>query len=458
MDGLTAEALRHLEKALTHDPNHAEALIALSNAYLDQGSFTEVEKLLKKALSFRQDQSEVFFLMARLLTLQDDHEAAAKSIDEAIKLEANQPKYYRLASDIARERKNSFERQLFLERLIDLEPLDGNAHYELGKLLHHPDDFDRVKLLFEIAIDLLPDDTHPMFSLAQHLYAGEKSLADGTISVQREPESAKKLLREILSVNPRESKAKILLAEIELKSDEEIAAIQLLEDALEDKRTNGEASYELGLIWEKKGNETKATKYYKSAMGHKEWGALAEFRLALAMQGNGQAKKAEKHFGKCISSFKKKEGYLVKSKDLHLEKLDFHSSRKELESLQLIRKCLGEANLGIYKCNYESRKDERFSRYLDEALIHFPHYPEANYEKGLCHIQSGEKEKAKERFERSVEGDWNHWPSHMELAKIAKIGNELQKAQMHLKIVLDLDPKNKTASTLLKKIHESSKK
>jgi len=458
LDGLTAEALRHLEKALTHDPNHVPALIALSNAYLEQGSFPEVEKLLKKALSFRQDQSEVCFLMARLLVLQDDHEAAAESIDEAIKLEADQPKYYRLASDIARERQKTFERQLFLEKLIDLEPLDGKAHYELAKLLHHPDDFDRVRLLFEISIDLLPDDTHPMFSLAQHLYAGEKSLADGTISVQREPENAKKLLREILSVDPHESKAKILLAEIELKSDEEVVATRLLEEALEDKRAKGEASYELGLIWEKKGNLAKATRYYKSAMEHEDWEALGEFRLALVMLAKGQTKDAGKHFGKCISSFKKKESHLVRSKDLHLEKLDFHASRKELESLQLIRKCLGEANLGIYKCNYESRKDESFSRYLDEALIHYPHYPEANYEKGLRHIQSGEEENAKERFERSVEGDWNHWPSHMELAKIAKIGNELQKAEMHLKIVLDLDPDNKTASTFLKKVQKSSKK
>lgn len=458
MDGLTAEALRHLDKALTHEPNHVPALIALSNAYLNQGNFHEVEKLLKKALSVRQDQSEVFFLNARLLVLQNDHDAAAKSIDEAIKLEPDQPKLYRLASDIAKDRRKSFERQLFLERLIDLEPLDGEAHYELGKLLHHPDDFDRVKLLFEIAIDLLPDDTHPMFSLAQHLYVGEKSLEDGTISVQRETESAKKLLREILSITTRQSKAKILLAEIELKSDEELSATRLLEEALEDKTTKGEASYELGLIWEKKGDAAKALRYYKSAMEHEEWEALGEFRLAVVLLGKGQGKNAGKHFEKCISSFKKKEKYLVKSKDHNLEKLDFQASRKELKSLQLIRKCLGEANLGIYKCNYESRNDESFTRHLDEALIHYPHYPEANYEKGLWHMQSGEEENAKARFENSVEGDWNHWPSHLELAKIAKIGNELQKAEMHLKIVLDLDPENKTASTLLKKIHKSSKK
>jgi tetratricopeptide (TPR) repeat protein len=458
LDGLTAEALGHLEKALTHEPNHVPALIALSNAYLDHGSFPEVEKLLKKALSFRQDQSEVFFLKARLLALQNDLESAAETIEEAITLEANQPKYFRLASDIAKDRQNLFERQHFLERLIDLEPLDGKAHYELGKLMHHPDDFDRVKLLFEISIDLLPNDTHPMFSLAQHLHAGEKSLPDGTICVQRELENAKQLLRKILSVDPRESKAKILLAEIELKSDEEIVAIRLLEEALEDQRTKGAASYELGLIWEKKGNTTKATRYYESAMEHEEWEALGEFRLALVMLGKGQTKDAGKHFGKCISSFKKKEEYLVKSKDHNLEKLDFHASRKELESLQLIRKCLGEANLGIYKCNYESRKDASFSRYLDEALIHYPHYPEANYEKGLRHIESGEEENAKERFEKSVEGNWNHWPSHMELAKIAKIGNELQKVEMHLKIVLDLDPENKTASTFLKKIQKASKK
>jgi Tfp pilus assembly protein PilF len=458
LDGLTAEALRHLEKALTHDPNHAPALIALSNAYLDQGSFPEVEKLLKKALSLRQDKSEVFYLMARLLALQDDHAGAAEAIDEAIKLEGNQSKYYKLASEIARVRQKSFEHQFFLESLIDLEPLDGKAHYELGKLLNHPDEFDRIKLLFEISIDLLPGDSQPLYSLAQHLYAGEKSLPDGTVSIQSEPEYAKKLLRELLSISPSESKAKILLAEIELKGDAENVATRLLEEALKDEKTKGEASYKLGLIWEKKGNKDKSTRYYKSAMKHVEWQALGEFRLAVVIQGKGHVKDAEIHFKKCLSSFKKKEGYLMKSKDLHLEKSDFHTSRKELESLQLIRKCLGEANLAIYKCNYESRNDESISRYLDEALLHYPHYPEANYEKGLYYLESGEEENAKVRFEKCAESDWSHWPSHMELAKIAKIGNECQKAEMHLKIVLDLDLGNKAASAFLKKIQKFSKK
>ena len=204
--------------------------------------------------------------MARFLKLQNDYEKAAESIDLAIKLEPDQSKLYRLASEIAKARQKKLDYQIFLERLIDLEPLDGKAHYELGKLLHHPDDFDRVKLLFEISVDLLPDDPRPMFALAQHLYAGEKSLEDGSIKVQREPENAKKLLRKILSCSPRSTEAKILLAEIELKCDEEVVATRLLEEALEDKNASGKASYELGRIWEEKGDLDKAGKYYESAM------------------------------------------------------------------------------------------------------------------------------------------------------------------------------------------------
>ena len=396
--------------------------------------------------------------MARLLSIQDDHEKAAQSIDQAIKLEPGQSKYYRLGCEIAKARQRTLEHQVFLEKLIDLDPLDGEAHYELGKLLHHPDDFDRVKLLFEISVDLLPDDTRPMFALAQHLYAGEKSLADGTINIQREPESAKKLLRKILSVTPRCSEAKILLAEIELISDEEIVATRLLEEALEDKNAKGEASYELGRIWEKKGDSVKAAAYYESAMESEDWKALAQFRLALVMLQKDQDQAALKHFENSIASLKQKEIHLVKSKDDHLDKLDFHASRKALEGLQFVRKCLGQANLGIYKCKNGSSKDELASRYLDEALVHSPHCPIANYEKGLLPSLSGEKENAKARFEKSVEGDWSHWPSHMELAKLAKSENQWQKAEMHLKIVLDLDLENLTASSLLKKVQKSLRK
>ena len=170
-----------------------------------------------------------------------------------------------------------------------------------------------------------------------------------------------------------------------------------------------------------------------------------------------QDQAALKHFENSIA-LKAKEIHLAESKDDHLDKLDFHASRKALEDLQFVRKCLGQANLGIYKCTNGSRKDELASRYLDEALVHSPHCPVANYEKGLRHALSGEKENAKARFEKSVEGDWSHWPSHMELAKLAKSENQWQKAEMHLKIVLDLDLENLTASSLLKKVQKSLRK
>ena len=456
MDGLTTEAFRHLEKALTHDPNHIPALIALSNAYLDQGRLAQVEKLLKKALSVRKDQSEVFFLEARLLFLRDNNEKAAKSIDEAIKLEIGQPKYYRLAADIAKARQKTFELQLFLERLIDLDPLDGEAHYKLGKLLHHPDDFDRVKLLFEISIDLLPNNSRVMFSLAQHLFAGEKSLEDGSISIERDIQSAKEILTKILALDPSHGKAKIMLAEIELEGEGKTIATRLLQEAFEDKIEQGQAAYMLGLISEKKGNFDQAETYFKATMKHAEWKALGEFRLALVMKRKGQIEEATEHFENCMSAFKKREVRLIKSKELCLEKLDFHESRKELASLQRVRKSLGEASLGIYKCKNSSQRGKKeHIQYLDASLLHYPHYPEANYEKGLLHIRDGENEYAKDRFEKAVEGDWNHWPAHMELASLAKVGKEFQKAEMHAKIVLDLDPENDIAISFLKKIQAS---
>lgn len=455
MDGLTTEAFRHLEKALTHDPNHIPALIALSNAYLEQGRFAQVEKLLKKAISLRRDQSEVFFLEARLHFLRDNNEKAAKSIDEAIKLEIGQPKYYRLAADIASARQKTFEQQLFLERLIDLDPLDGESHYKLGKLLYHPDDFDRVKLLFEISIELLPNNSRVMFSLAQHLFAGEKSLKDGSSSIVRDLKNAKEILNNILMVDPSHGKAKIMLAEIELEADGKTIATRLLQEVFEDEMEQGQAAYMLGLIWEEKGDFAKAESYFESAMKHIEWEAFGEFRLALVMRQKGQIEQATEHFENCVASFKKKEAQLIKSKELCLQKLDFHESRKELASLQLVRKSLGEASLGIYKCKNSTEKEKEHIQYLDDSLRHYPHYPEANYEKGLLHIQDGENEYAKDRFEKAVESDWNHWPSHMELASLAKVGKELQKAEMHAKIVLDLDPKNHIATSFLKKIQAS---
>ena len=456
MDGLTAEALGHLEKALECDPNHAPALIALGDVYLSKREFTKLDTLLKEALAIRQDQPEVFFLQARFLHLQKEYDCASAAIERAIKLDELQSEYFHLAAEIAEGRERPNERQFFLERLIDLEPLEGNAHYELAKLLHHPDDFERVKLLLEISIDLLPRDARPLLSLAQHLYAGEKSLADGTVSIESDPCHAKQLLGKLLSIDPKDSPSKLLLAQIELENNSTKVAEALYMEAFGDKKTKGEAAYRLGLIWEEKGNAKNAVKFYKAAMETDEWIALGEFRLGLLLLEEGKRKQAEKHFKQCLSALEEKAVALTKSKELHLDKLRFHESRKELESLQAIRKFTGEAYFGIYKCNHDSRLDEKVNRYLDKAIALYPHYPEANYEKGLFFLVNQDTENAKARFVKAVEHDWNHWASHMELGKIAKDNGDTQKADMHFKIVLDLDPKNKVAKKLLKQLQKVS--
>jgi len=454
LDGLTAEALGHLEKALECDPNHAPALIALGEVYLSKREFAKLDALLKEALAIRQDQPEVFFLQARFLHQQKEYDGASAAIERAINLDELQSEYFHLAAEIAEESERPNERQFFLERLIDLKPLDGNAHYELGKLLHHPDDFERVKLLLEISIDLLPRDARPLLLLAQHLYAGEKSLADGTVRIESDPGYAKQLLGKLLSIDPKDSRSKLLLAQIELENYSTKVAEALYMEAFGDKKTKGEAAYRLGLIWEEKGDSKNSVKFYKAAMETDEWLALGEFRLGLLLLEEGKLKQAEKHFKQCLSALEEKAVALTKSKELHLDKLRFHESRKELESLQAIRKFTGEAYFGIYKCNYDSRLDEKVNRHLDKAIALYPHYPEANYEKGLFFLAHQDTENANARFVKAVEHDWNHWASHMELGKIAKDNGDGQKADMHFKIVLDLDPKNKVAKKLLKELQE----
>ena len=87
MDRLTEEALRHLERALECEPSHIPSLLALSNAYLEQNDFGRVETLLSKALRKTKDQSEIYFLKAKLLWLQKEYVLAVIPIAKAIELD-----------------------------------------------------------------------------------------------------------------------------------------------------------------------------------------------------------------------------------------------------------------------------------------------------------------------------------------------------------------------------------
>lgn len=450
MDRLTEEALRHLERALECEPSHIPSLLALSNAYLEQNDFGRVETLLSKALRRTKDQSEIYFLKAKLLWLQKEYVLAVIPIAKAIELDDSNPKYYKLASKVAQSTNNPTENQFFLERLIDLEPLNGIAHYELGQLLHHPDDFDRVKLLWEIAIDLLPNDTKPLYSLAQKLYAGEKSSSDGTIRLEPDLEYSKKLLQKVSSLSPDHAKAKMLLAEIELLEGKEKTAESLYEELLKDNDLGGKAALQIAQIRERNGDKEKSKFYYEQAIKSKDTKALGEFHIGKILKEEGKVKEAERFFKKCILSLELELKVTTRAKDDFIGKSNFHGSRKIIESLQNIRQCMGRAHFGIFQCNYDRRTDKDVAKSLDLALISYPHFSEANYEKGLHLLDSGKKEEANDYFIKSVENDWNHWPSHLKLGEESMASGDNQKAEMHFKIVLDLDPKNKMAKKYLK--------
>ena len=60
------------------------------------------------------------------------------------------------------------------EKLIDLDALDGEAHFKLSRLVTDAHDFSRRKLLLEIAIELLPKNILPMMDLALLLLKNRK--------------------------------------------------------------------------------------------------------------------------------------------------------------------------------------------------------------------------------------------------------------------------------------------
>lgn len=452
MDRLTEEALGHLEQALAYEPSHIPSLVALSKAYMEQNDFVRVETILGKALSKTKDQSELYFIQAKLLSLQNNHVHAAGAIGKAIELNDSDPKYYKLASNVARMSNNSTENQFFLERLIDLEPLNGLAHYELGQLLHHPDDFDRGILLWEIAIDLLPGDVRPLYSLAQKLYVGEKSSLDGTIRLEPDLEYSKKLLQKVISLSPNHGKAKMLLAEIELLEGEEQAAEALYKELLKDNDLKGKAALQIGQIKQRNGDKEKSKFYYEHAIKSKETKALGEFLIGTTLKEEGKLKEAERFFKKSILSFEEELKLTVKSKKDLLQKSNFHGSRKKIQSLQNIRKYVGRAHFGIFKCKYKKQNNVRGSEILDLALNSYPNFSEANYEKGLLLLDSGEVEQANNYLIKSVECDWEYWPAHLKLGEQANSSGDKQKAEMHFKIVLDLDPENRVAQKNLKRL------
>jgi tetratricopeptide (TPR) repeat protein len=163
------KALPSLEKALETDPHHVEVLTAVGRIHLDRGSVPEAYTALRAALELDAKNSQLYYMLGEICSLEGDHSAAESYWARAVQ---HDPDYTDahirlgiLFSELARypEAIKCFERAIFLDRAAVV------ARFHLAQVCVRLDDHRRALTQLHLVKELHPD-YQPVYVLQGEIF------------------------------------------------------------------------------------------------------------------------------------------------------------------------------------------------------------------------------------------------------------------------------------------------
>ena len=449
MNDFSIKAIRHLESALKSQPDHLPSVVALCEVNFKQKNFSKARSVIDSALQQFDANATLCFWDAKIKHSQGKSIEASIAIDQAIAIECNDPGYHFLSLDIHAQTGNIGKAKESLEKLIDLCPLNGEVHLKLAKLLSHPDDFHRAKLLFEISIELLPDQTEPLVSLAKLLYKGLQSSPDGSVISKPDFSACRHYLAKAIELDSSCPKALIQLAKIALDQKSPEEAQSHLSLCFKDPSTQAEAHFLCAKANLMADQQESAIVHLKKAAASKPKRAEANLLLGEIFLTRKDFPRAKTYCEKSIRFFK--EDIIIDSESTKslLEKSEFFQARTKAESIEGKRKSLSKAHLTLYHSLGKGKPNLKHSFLLSEALEMNPRDAGILHELGMLALEAGNQMEAKRHFMGALDADWHSDKTHKQLGLLEIEANERQKAILHLSVALDIDPKQKGIKKLL---------
>ena len=450
MERLKQRAIKHLRIAIKNESNHLPSTIALCDILSENGEYEQVESILVDAIGKSSESSELYFRLSETSLQKGRHDDALKALENAILLDPLKSKYYKLASDIYHSNKQSHLAIPYLEKLIDLDALDGEAHFKLSRLITDAHDFPRRKLLLEISIDLLPNNTSPMMDLALLLVKSANEHECAKEDRNHYTKEAEKLFLNITKINPKLGKPWYHLGILNFNKNKLKEAEKFLYKSLEFDDSKGVSAYKLASLNLKKKKWDSAQNFFKIALQQNTKKSKCLLELAIFQFNIKNFKKTVQLLEKAINEIIKEEkNYYYKSENC-LELSNFDGARKYLKKGIHAKKLHSKILVKLYQTKQilSLKQDEEYQ--LKKAIELDSENYESYFELGILYSKEKKWEEAKRNFRSTCNNNWSHAEAHLNLSQILIKNKEFESAIMHLRIVLDLDQSNKMAAKLLK--------
>lgn len=210
-----------------------------------------------------------------------------------------------------------------------------------------------------------------------------------------------------------------------------------------------EADYNLGVLAERQGNLDEARVHYKAALRKKPSLRQAAENLSVLSQNAGDAQGALSNYGEIARQFPDDPNSRARMAEIYRQAGD-EDKAMEFARQALIR---DPRNLSAYKTmmfSYLDRKQLALAKLVGvRALKLDASDPEIYYALGLVQLAENHPELATIQFNKSVEQNPGFIPPHVALARLNIKNEDFTNAELHLRRILQSDPKNAEAHLAL---------
>ena len=451
MDSIEEKAIYHLKVAIRNDPQHLPSIIELCDILVKKKSFNEAQEILDHALSTTHKVSSFFFLQAKLYFETQNYEKVIIFVDQAIHCDSSQVKFYKLAHKALVRSKKENQAIPYLEKLVDLCPLDGETHYSLSKLLNDETEIKRKILLLEISIDLLPCNIEPIIDLARIYMQQDSDNNDQILLTETDLQKAEKLFITATEINPHSGFPLYYLGKLELSREQIKTASQYFNKSYQFNETKGKSAYQLAVI-NLHNNENEAEKYFKEALSFNIEKSNCLLQIAKILFHKKNYKGTLTHLKKASENAILEENYEYNKSNHYCESSNFVLARKHLKNAFRKKKLRSKIIIKNYKINKFLKIKQREEEILTAAIKLNPDYFESYFELAIYFINENRIEEAQRMLIKSCNNNWAHCESHFELGKIEFNLKNTSKAKMHFEIVVDLDNNHSQAIRMIEGI------
>ena len=452
MQNFKQKAINHLKIAIKNDKGHLPSTIALCEILSEKGDYEEVEAILTEAIRKTSASPELYFKFSELRFRQRKYDDALKALERAIKLNPQNANFYRLGCDICYDNKQENLSIPYLEKLIDLDGLDGEAHFKLSKLITDAHDFKRRKLLLEISIELLPNNISPMLDLALLLEKTANERQCEKENIIKYINEAEKLFFKISAINPNLGKPWYHLGVINFNKNKIKEAEDFLLKSFEFEDSKGLSAYKLGNINLMKKKWDAAENYFNISFKYHSEKSNSLFEIATIQFHKTKYRTAIKLLEKAVEeSIEEEKNYYSKSEQ-YLKLSAFDSARKYLKRGIKTKKLHSKILVKLYQIRKLLSLKQNEEKQLKKAIDLDSENSESYFELGMLRLKQKNWQEAQRCFLLACNHNWSHIEAHFKLGQILIKNKDYDAAKMHLQIVLDLNKSHKMADKLLKNI------